>query len=197
MAGSRRAFALFDRDGTLMEDRGFLSDPGRRCFGGRGLCACSGGSVSAFLVVTNQSDRPRIFHFSTTKNGPRGWTSFKLKESGVSLDGTPMCPRVLEERCAFLCRKPRGVDGALWKGRRGSGDSILEDRIVVMITGHAAGNEIGCRSILVRPVTAGRRKGCPLKLDSPRKMSSWRPLAGGSGSRKGRGSNGSPDWRIR
>ncbi len=165
MAGSRRAFALFDRDGTLMEDRGFLSDPGGvvllpRAAEGLRLFRRLGFGL---LVVTNQSGIGRGYFTLSDYEKTASRLDLLLKESGVSLDGTLMCPHAPEECCA--CRKPQ--TGLVERAAREWGFDP-KDCIVVgdKLSDMQLARNLGCRSILVR-TGHGREteRRCPRNWD--------------------------------
>ena len=99
-------FVLLDRDGTIIKDCHYLSDPdlvellpeaavGMRQFQSMGL---------GLVVVTNQSPIGRgLFDENRLEQIHQRLRSL-LAIEGVHLDGIYHCPHVSDDRC--LCRKP-------------------------------------------------------------------------------------------
>ena len=104
---TRRRFVVLDRDGTIIVERHYLSDPcqvelipgvasGLRQLGKMKL---------GLVVITNQSALGRGF-FDKTRLGLIHQRLCELLEAeGVYLSGIYSCPHMPEDDC--LCRKPR------------------------------------------------------------------------------------------
>ncbi len=100
-----RPAAFLDRDGTLIEDRGFLDDPaGVRVLDtvpdALRLLAQSG---YACVVVTNQSGVARGYFDSAAVDAVNAEVGRRLADNGVALDAVYACPHY-DAGCA--CRKP-------------------------------------------------------------------------------------------
>lgn len=103
----RRRFVLLDRDGTLIVERHYLSDPCQVEFiprvaeGLRQLRRLGLGLV----VITNQSGVGRGFFDETRLDLIHERLCELLEAEGIHLDGIYFCPHTPEDDC--LCRKPR------------------------------------------------------------------------------------------
>jgi D-glycero-D-manno-heptose 1,7-bisphosphate phosphatase len=118
---------LFDRDGTLIEDKHYLSDPA-----GVVLLPGAGEALSLlsrrgfrFFLVSNQSGIGRGLFSLEDALACNAALAERLADFGVTLEDALFCPHAPEERC--LCRKP---GTALWetlKERHGlrSGAAIM------------------------------------------------------------------------
>ena len=104
---SARRFVVLDRDGTLVVERHYLSDPGEleltegAADGLRRLAALGLGLV----VVTNQSAVGRGIFDQTKLDAIHARLEEMLAAEHVALDGIYVCPHRPEEDC--YCRKPR------------------------------------------------------------------------------------------
>lgn len=104
---SGRRFALLDRDGTILEEKHYLSDPEQveliegSAAGMRRLAELGLGLV----VVTNQSAVGRGILDIQGLERIHVRMVDRLLEEGVRLDGIFYCPHTPEAGCA--CRKPR------------------------------------------------------------------------------------------
>jgi histidinol-phosphate phosphatase family domain/HAD-superfamily hydrolase, subfamily IIIA len=103
----RRRFVLLDRDGTIIVERHYLSDPrqieflpgavtGLRHMLGMGL---------GLVVVTNQSAVGRGFFDEAHLNLIHRRLYELLEAEGIHLEGIYFCPHTSEDDCC--CRKPR------------------------------------------------------------------------------------------
>jgi D-glycero-D-manno-heptose 1,7-bisphosphate phosphatase len=102
-----RRFVILDRDGTLIVERNYLSDPadvellpevptGLRMLRELGM---------GLIVITNQSGIGRGYFDPARLDLVHGRMTQLLAAGGVELDGIYCCPHLPEEGCA--CRKPR------------------------------------------------------------------------------------------
>ncbi len=98
---------FFDRDGTLIEERNYLSDPS-------GVALIPGAAEAVRLareqgwlavVLTNQSGVGRGYFTLEDVERVHRRMSELLDREGARLDGIFVCPHAPEEECA--CRKPR------------------------------------------------------------------------------------------
>lgn len=98
---------FFDRDGTLMEERHYLSDPSQVALIPGAAEAVRTAREAGFLtvVLTNQSGVGRgYFTMKDVKAVNRRLEELLAKE-GARLDGIYVCPHAPEDNCP--CRKPR------------------------------------------------------------------------------------------
>lgn len=149
MTSRQQPFVLFDRDGTLIEERGYLSDPeavvllphtveGLLIFRRLGF---------GILVITNQSGIGRGYFTVSDYEKVTSRLKLLLEESGALLDGTLMCPHVPEERCS--CRKPK--TGLVEKAAVEFGFDQKECIVIGdKLSDMQMAQNLGCRSILVR-----------------------------------------------
>ena len=107
MPANERRFVVLDRDGTVIVERHYLSDPeGVELIAGAGdalrrLAALGLGLV----VVTNQSGIGRGLFDHARLGEIHARVEALLAGEGVRLAGIYYCPHHPEDRCA--CRKPR------------------------------------------------------------------------------------------
>ncbi|MEE3715933.1 HAD family hydrolase [Tumidithrix elongata RA019] len=142
-------FVLLDRDGTIIKDCHYLSDPDLvellpgAAEGLRQLQALGLGLV----VVTNQSPIGRGWFDDRRLEEIHQRLRALLVDEGVNLDGIYYCPHLPEDRCA--CRKPN----------RGMVDSAVRDFNFEPNTSFAIGDKpcdielgqnIGATTFLVR-----------------------------------------------
>lgn len=103
----RRRFVVLDRDGTVIVERHYLSDPDQvelipgAAGGLRQLRAMGLGLV----VITNQSAIGRGFFDEARLEQIHQRLRELLAAEGVQLDGIYFCPHLPDEDCG--CRKPR------------------------------------------------------------------------------------------
>lgn len=104
---SSRRFILLDRDGTIIVERHYLSDPaGMELLPGtvaglRRLQAMGFG----LAVITNQSGLGRGYFTQAMLDAVHERMMDLLDHHAIRLDGIYCCPHTPEDRCA--CRKPR------------------------------------------------------------------------------------------
>lgn len=101
-----RRYVLLDRDGTIMADRHYLSDPaGVELLPGavEGLRAMRRLGLG-LLMVSNQSGLGRGYFNEQDLWAVHQRLRRLLADQGVGLDGSYYCPHTPEEACA--CRKP-------------------------------------------------------------------------------------------
>jgi histidinol-phosphate phosphatase family protein len=105
-SSGKEVFVLLDRDGTVIEERHYLSRPEQVTFvphaveGLRELSRLGCGLV----IVTNQSGIGRGFFTRSDLARIHGVVVEGLASQGVFLDAIYYCPHLPEEHCA--CRKP-------------------------------------------------------------------------------------------
>ena len=101
-----RQFTVLDRDGTIIVERHYLSEPGQIEFlpgSVRGLRQMSAMGLG-LIVITNQSGVGRGFFDHTRLDLIHRQFCERLKAEGVHLEGIYYCPHLPEDNC--LCRKP-------------------------------------------------------------------------------------------
>jgi D-glycero-D-manno-heptose 1,7-bisphosphate phosphatase len=145
----RRRFVLLDRDGTIIVERNYLSDPAqvellpRAAEGLARLLEMGLGLV----VVTNQSGIGRGYFDSSTLQAIHDRMCGMLAACGVFLDGIYVCPHTPDDQCE--CRKPRSglVEAAARELGFAPRDAfVVGDKACDVELGRC----VGARSILVR-----------------------------------------------
>lgn len=145
----RRRFIILDRDGTLIEERHYLSDPKEVCLiSGSGEALRQLQSVGFGLVVaTNQSAVGRGFFDMDRLHAIHNRLLELLQNEGVCLDGIYVCTHTPEDSCK--CRKPE-----LGLMRRAVAELGFDPKLSFMIGDNAVDIEFGRRAcattILVR-----------------------------------------------
>ena len=103
---TRRPFAVLDRDGTIIVEQHYLSDPS-------GVQLLPGSAIGlghmhrlglGLVVITNQSAIGRGLIDHKRLQEIHGTMLRLLEEEGVYLDGIYVCPHLPEKNCS--CRKP-------------------------------------------------------------------------------------------
>ncbi len=105
MAAPRPAVFL-DRDGTLIDDSGYLSDPAavRLLPGTAGALIALEQAGYLRIVVTNQSGIGRGLYPASAFDATQREMERQLAAAGASIDATYCCPHAPDAGC--LCRKP-------------------------------------------------------------------------------------------
>ncbi len=106
LASPLRPAAFFDRDGTLIEDEQYLSDPDRvRLRPGAAAAVRRARALgAAVVVVTNQSGIGRGMYTEADYDRVRARVDALFAEAGAPIDATYHCPHAPDAGCA--CRKP-------------------------------------------------------------------------------------------
>ena len=103
----QRRFVVLDRDGTIIEEREYLSEPEQ-------VKLISGVAAAlrelqkmrfGLVVITNQSGIGRGFFDQAQLERIHQRLEQLLENEGVHLDGLYVCPHTLDDDCA--CRKPK------------------------------------------------------------------------------------------
>lgn len=99
---------FLDRDGTLIEDTGYLSDPaGVRLLAGAAAAVARLNSAGwRVIVVTNQSGIARGLLSETQYRAVEQRMEELLQEGGGRIDGHYFCPHLPEITGPCDCRKP-------------------------------------------------------------------------------------------
>lgn len=139
---------FFDRDGTLIEERNYLSDPSQVALIPGAAEAVRLARQAGYLavVLTNQSGVGRGYFTPADVEAVHRRLEELLAEEGAKLDAIYICPHAPEEGCA--CRKP--LPGL---AVRAAGDLGIDLRASWMIGDKAADLELaaaaGMRGALV------------------------------------------------
>jgi len=154
---------FLDRDGTLIEDPGYLSDPaGVRLLPGVPEALQAIRSAGYLLVlVSNQSGIGRGYFTRKQAEAVHRRVVHELARKGVVLDDARYCPHAPEEDCS--CRKPR--PGLLLAAASDLGIDLESSFMVGNSSADiGAGKNAGCRTILLWPEVTG---GVPADLEAP------------------------------
>jgi len=102
-----RPAVVLDRDGTIIEEREYLSDSaGLRLIPGAGVALRELKKMGfSLVVITNQSGIARGFFGAPVLQEIHARLEQLLAEAGVRLDGIYICPHRPEDDCR--CRKPK------------------------------------------------------------------------------------------
>ncbi len=152
--GNTLRAVFLDRDGTIIVDRNYLSDPagveflpgaieGMRRLSKLGL---------ALVVVSNQSGVGRGYYTLADMNAVMEKFTGDLREAGVIIDGVYTCPHAPEEHCR--CRKPAtgmALDAAKDLKIRSKGGYMIGDKASDIRFGKA----IECRTVLIGTAPSG------------------------------------------
>ena len=99
-------FALLDRDGTINEERHYLSDPDDVVLlpgAAEGLSLMQDLGIG-LIIITNQSGLGRGYFSADRLETVHERLFSLLKEQGVTVNGVYLCPHHPNENCR--CRKP-------------------------------------------------------------------------------------------
>jgi D-glycero-D-manno-heptose 1,7-bisphosphate phosphatase len=157
---------LLDRDGTLIEERHYLSDPD--------LVALIPGVAKPmrrlamlgcrFYLASNQSGIGRGLFSAEEYRRVHARLEELLRAEGIPLAGAAHCPHAPEDGCQ--CRKPRPGSGGNWRKRFG-----LSAHNTVMIGDKVAdirfGQAIGCAETVLVLTGHGPEAARRLGLDAP------------------------------
>lgn len=145
----KRRFVVLDRDGTIIEESMYLSDPKQvKLLPGAGRALRDLSQMGfGLVVITNQSGVGRgLFDEETLRRIHERLHEY-LKLEGVRLDGVYFCPHRPDDDCS--CRKPKL--GLITKAGKELGFSprdsiVIGDKVCDIDMGHSA----GAVTILVR-----------------------------------------------
>lgn len=156
---------FLDRDGTLIRETGYLSDPeGVELLPGvaRALRNLTEAGYP-LVVVSNQSGVARGMFPASRVHAVMGRLRERLREHGVELTSIRFCPHRPEDGCA--CRKPRT---GLLELAADDLDLSLRDSVTIgdKLIDVAAGRRAGGRGVLVR-TGYGRDAEQRIDVDGP------------------------------
>ena len=148
MSDLKQRAIFFDRDGTIIEDKGYLCDPGQvRILPGvvKALCEFKKNGW-LLIIVSNQSGVGRGYFSLETLHTVQEYIQLQLKIKRIIFDGAYFCCHAPNDRCA--CRKPE--PGLLFQASRDKDVNLAKswmigDKVSDMI----AGQKAGCNSILL------------------------------------------------
>ena len=142
-----RPIIWLDRDGTVVDDPGYLDDPARLILlPGAAEAVRRLNEIGTVVLVTNQSGIGRGYMTRDTVDEIHAELARRLSEAGAHLDAIEICPHRPDEGCD--CRKPRS--GMILRARVGivaSGtEYVIGDKAADVGLARAA----DCVAILVR-----------------------------------------------
>lgn len=136
-----------DRDGTIVDDPGYLDDPAALVLlSGAAEAVARLNRLGEVILVTNQSGIGRGYTTREVVDAIHEELQRKLGEAGAHLDRIEVCPHHPDEGCD--CRKP--APGMVLRARADLGphgdEYVIGDKPADVELAHAA----GCIPILVR-----------------------------------------------
>jgi D-glycero-D-manno-heptose 1,7-bisphosphate phosphatase len=142
LQSQQRRFVVLDRDGTIIEEREYLSEPQQvALLPGVGAALRELRQMGfGLVVITNQSGVGRGIFDQAQLQRLHEHLRELLEREGVHLDGLYVCPHKPDDDCA--CRKPRL--GLLQKaagelGFNFANSIVIGDKACDIEMGHAAG----------------------------------------------------------
>jgi len=136
----RRRFVVLDRDGTIIEEVSYLSDPSQIALipgTGKALRELSEMGFG-LVVITNQSAVGRGYFDEAQLTRIHDRLLEMLHAEEITIDGLYFCPHTPHDQC--LCRKPH--TGLIQKA---SADLDFELAESIVIGDKASDIEMGCR----------------------------------------------------
>lgn len=159
----KRPAVFFDRDGTLIDERGYLGDPSKIRFYPSAVPALRRLSKAGYrvVIVSNQSGVARGYFSLAEMKAVHARFIELLRKDGVRLDGAYFCPHAPDGGCR--CRKPR--PGMPRQAARELGIDLRRSFVVGdQLRDIAMARAVGARGVLV--LTGGgraaRRRAMPL-----------------------------------
>ncbi len=156
---------LLDRDGTVIVDKHYLSDPaGLELLPGaaEGLAMLSRAGARLFLA-TNQSGIGRGYFSERDYHACAAALAQLLEGRGIRLEGAAFCPHAPEDACA--CRKPAL---GMWEklrdgyGLRAGATAMIGDKAEDVAFGLAAGFAAVALVLTGKGAAAARAMNLPL-----------------------------------
>lgn len=151
----KRRFIVLDRDGTIIEEREYLSQPEQvTLIPGAGAALRELQQMGfGLVVITNQSGVGRGFFEQADLERVHECLRELLEVEGVHLDGIYVCPHKPDDSCA--CRKPKlGLieKAAKELGLKVQNSIVIGDKACDIEMGHA----VGALTFLVRTGHGGQ-----------------------------------------
>ncbi|CAN5643871.1 D-glycero-beta-D-manno-heptose 1,7-bisphosphate 7-phosphatase [soil metagenome] len=108
MSGALRPAAFLDRDGTIIVEAGYPSDPEQVALlpGAAGAIADLAGAGYAIIIVTNQSGIARGMYGDVEFRTVQARVEQLLAADGAHVDGVYHCPHHPDHTGPCECRKP-------------------------------------------------------------------------------------------
>ncbi len=136
-----------DRDGTIVDDPGYLKDPGAVVLlPGAAEAVARLNQVGTVVLVTNQSGIGRGYMSRDDVDAIHAIVVERLEAVGAHFDRIEICPHAPDDQCS--CRKP-GPDMIL-RARAALGEFSIEYVIGDKVADLELARATGCYSILVR-----------------------------------------------
>jgi histidinol-phosphate phosphatase family protein len=143
---SRPVFWI-DRDGTILDDPGYLKDPGAVVlFPGVAEAVARLNAAGTVVLVTNQSGIGRGYMDRADVDAVHAVLAEHLAVAGGRLDRIEICPHTPDEQCG--CRKP--APGMILRARFALGEFSAEYVIGDKLADLELARATGCVAILVR-----------------------------------------------
>jgi D-glycero-D-manno-heptose 1,7-bisphosphate phosphatase len=158
----KRRFVILDRDGTIIEEVSYLSDPKQVALipgAGKALRDLSDMGFG-LVVITNQSGVGRGYFDEAQLTRIHDRLLEMLRAEEITLDGLYFCPHIPQDLC--LCRKPH--TGLIQKASEDLGFDLSGS---IVIGDKASDIEMGCR---VGALTMLVRTGYGAQVASERKV---------------------------
>ena len=158
----RRRFVVLDRDGTIIEEVSYLSDPKQIALipgAGKALRDLSDMGFG-LVVITNQSGVGRGYFDEAQLTRIHDRLLEMLRAEEITLDGLYFCPHTPQDLC--LCRKPH--TGLIQKASEDLGFDLSGS---IVIGDKESDIEMGCR---VGALTMLVRTGYGAQVASERKV---------------------------
>ena len=148
MSRDQKRALFLDRDGTIIEDKHFLSDPEQVSLLPGAAAAIRAINESGWLaiVTSNQSGIGRGYFKPDALMRVERRLADILAEQGARIDDFLYCPHNPEENCA--CRKPN--PGLLIEASRSHGTALTDSWMIGdKASDVESGRRAGCRTCLV------------------------------------------------
>lgn len=145
----QRRFIVLDRDGTIIEEREYLSQPDQvKLIPGAGAALRELQQMGfGLVVITNQSGVGRGIFDHYQLDRVQEHLKQLLDREGVRLDGLYVCPHEPDDNCA--CRKPKL--GLIEKAAKDLGFEVHDSIVIGDKAGDVEmGHRVGAVTFLVR-----------------------------------------------
>ncbi|RKZ11414.1 hypothetical protein DRQ53_11420 [bacterium] len=144
---STKPMFWLDRDGTIVDDPGYLKDPGQlRLLPGAAAAVARLNAMGTVVLVTNQSGIGRGYMERSDVDAVHAALAEQLASVGAHIDHIELCPHRPDEACD--CRKPQS--GMILRARAAMGSLGPEYMIGDKRADLGLARATGCTSILVR-----------------------------------------------
>lgn len=142
-----RVVFWLDRDGTVLDDPGYLKDPGGVVLlPGAADAVARLNAAGTVVLVTNQSGIGRGLMERDDVDAVHAVLEERLAAAGAHLDRIEICPHSPEDRCS--CRKP--APDMIIRARAALGEFSAEYVIGDKVADLELARATGCTAILVR-----------------------------------------------